>query len=66
MADSIKALTAAEAGARKAQKAGISRSNSGSRFPPGLEWEVMQADATILLGLTQALSESYLGYVQCL
>ncbi|KAL1748947.1 hypothetical protein HDZ31DRAFT_59834 [Schizophyllum fasciatum] len=51
MGDAGRSLAAAEAGAKK-QK--------------GLEWEVLAADAVVLEGLVHALSESYMGYVQCL
>ncbi|KAG5641413.1 hypothetical protein DXG03_005269 [Asterophora parasitica] len=39
---------------------------TSGRFPPGLEWEILNADAVVLLGLTNALSESYMGYLQCM
>lgn len=64
MTDAGKALAEAEANATKAIK-NHSR-KSATRFPAGMEWEVLQADSVILLGLTQALSESYAGYVKCL
>ncbi|KAI5897779.1 uncharacterized protein SCHCODRAFT_02486342 [Schizophyllum commune H4-8] len=51
MGDAGRSLAAAESGAKK-QK--------------GLEWEVLAADAVVLEGLVHALSESYMGYVQCL
>ncbi|RXW20654.1 hypothetical protein EST38_g5215 [Candolleomyces aberdarensis] len=37
-----------------------------SKYPPGMEWEILNADAVVLLGLTNALSESYMGYLQCM
>jgi hypothetical protein len=36
------------------------------RFRPGIEYEILQADATVLRALTEALSESYTGYANCL
>ncbi|KZV71865.1 hypothetical protein PENSPDRAFT_650290 [Peniophora sp. CONT] len=65
MANAIKLLADAEAAARKQVKATKGIAPSG-RYPGGTEWELLHADATILLGLTHALSESYMGYVQCL
>lgn len=64
MAEATRCLTLSEAGARSQQKAPKSRANQ--RFPPGLEWEILNADAVVLLGLTHALSESYMGYFQCM
>lgn len=51
MAEAGKSLAAAEAGAKKLK---------------GVEWEVVAADAVVLQGLVHALSESYMGYAQCL
>ncbi|KAJ7722076.1 hypothetical protein DFH07DRAFT_1067489 [Mycena maculata] len=42
------------------------RDDGGGRFAAGLEWEILGADAVVLLGLTHALSESYMGYFQCM
>ncbi|KAJ7473170.1 mitochondrial outer membrane protein IML2 [Mycena galericulata] len=42
------------------------RGDGGGRFAAGLEWEILNADAVVLLGLTHALSESYMGYFQCM
>jgi len=54
MAEASKCLALSEAGAKKKSKA--ARESKGThRFQPGLEWEVLQADAVILLGLTNAL-----------
>ncbi len=64
MADAGKALAEAESSLKQAVK-NQSRKSS-TRYPAGLEWEVLHADATVMLGLTQALSESYSGYVKCL
>ncbi|KAF7354120.1 Mitochondrial outer membrane protein [Mycena venus] len=64
---------ASEAGAKKAaadaKKANAEKKNGrdgGGRFAPGLEYEILHADAVVLLGLTHALSESYMGYFQCM
>ncbi|PFH46707.1 hypothetical protein AMATHDRAFT_69254 [Amanita thiersii Skay4041] len=64
MEDAATSLAAAEAGAKKQLKQ--AKSCSTTRFPPGLEWEILIADATVLSGLVHALSESYMGYIQCL
>ncbi|KAG8697176.1 hypothetical protein FRC08_006689 [Ceratobasidium sp. 394] len=67
MPDAVASLTAAEAGAKVAAKATRSAKGSApSRYPVGMEHEICQADAIVLLGLTQALSESYMGYLQCM
>ena len=59
MTEAARCLTLSEAGSRKRQKNGNGnggRSNLGhSRFPPGLEWEILVADAVVMLGLTHAL-----------
>lgn len=47
-------LTLAEAGARKQAKSSKSLKQTG-RYPPGTEYELVTACATILLGLTNAL-----------
>ncbi|KAL0581646.1 Mitochondrial outer membrane protein iml2 [Marasmius crinis-equi] len=63
MAEASKLLTQAEAASRK----GSGKPRPGpSRFPEGLEMEILNADAVILLGITHALSESYMGYLQCM
>lgn len=67
MPDAAAALTAAEAGAKAAAKATrTAKSGVTSKYPIGMEHEICQADAIVLLGLTQALSESYMGYLQCM
>ncbi|KAF8328512.1 hypothetical protein F5887DRAFT_1007566 [Amanita rubescens] len=38
---------------------------SASRFPTGLEWDVLVADATVLSGLVNVFSETYAGYFRC-
>lgn len=65
MQQAIAALAEAESTARAQIKTAKS-AKSESRFPAGTEWEVVQADALLLQGLTQALSESYMGYLSCL
>ncbi|KAJ6492110.1 hypothetical protein C8R45DRAFT_990442 [Mycena sanguinolenta] len=63
-------LALSEVGAKKAvaeSKRGVSGKGDGvGRFAPGLEYEILQADAVVLLGLTHAFSESYMGYFQCM
>lgn len=54
MTEATRLLTLAEVKARKAAKASKSSAQS-RRFAPGLAAEVLQADAILLLGLTQAL-----------
>ncbi|KEP50139.1 outer membrane protein IML2 [Rhizoctonia solani 123E] len=67
MPGAVKSLTDAEAGSKAAAKAArLSKGSAPSRYPVGMEHEICQADATVLLGLTQALSESYMGYLQCM
>ncbi|CUA75866.1 Mitochondrial outer membrane protein IML2 [Coprinopsis cinerea okayama7 len=67
MPGAVKSLTDAEAGSRAAAKAArLPKGSAPSRYPVGMEHEICQADATVLLGLTQALSESYMGYLQCM
>jgi uncharacterized membrane protein YgdD (TMEM256/DUF423 family) len=67
MPQAVASLTAAEAGAKAAAKVTRSaRGNTSSRYPVGMEYEICQADAIVLLGLTQALGESYMGYLQCM
>ncbi|KAJ6453252.1 hypothetical protein C8R47DRAFT_249056 [Mycena vitilis] len=79
MGEAARLLQLSEAGAKKAvadAKAGAKaggavkevrvRGDGGGRFAPGLEYEILQADAVVLVGLTHALSESYMGYFQCM
>ncbi|KAF8666772.1 hypothetical protein RHS04_09624 [Rhizoctonia solani] len=67
MPGAVKSLTDAEAGSKAAAKATrLAKGNAPSKYPIGMEHEICQADATVLLGLTQALSESYMGYLQCM
>ncbi|KAF7305955.1 hypothetical protein HMN09_00749900 [Mycena chlorophos] len=76
MAEAGKLLAQAEAGAKAASakaakekkaKAGKGQpGDGGGRFVAGVEYEILAADAVVLLGLTHALSESYMGYLQCM
>ncbi|KAJ7691441.1 hypothetical protein B0H17DRAFT_1331099 [Mycena rosella] len=45
---------------------GEAKGDGGGRFAAGLEWEILNADSVVLLGLTHALSESCIGYFQCM
>ncbi|KAA1469289.1 hypothetical protein DENSPDRAFT_864071 [Dentipellis sp. KUC8613] len=65
MGEASRLLAIAETGAKKQVKLHKASKHVG-RFPPGTEWELVHADTVILLGLTNALSESYMGYLQCL
>ena len=65
MQQAITALAEAESKARTQIKAAKS-AKPETRFPAGTEWEIVQADALLLQGLTQALNESYMGYLSCL
>lgn len=66
MAKAADRLAEAEVSAVADSKSGKSNIEGTLHLPPGLEYEILQADATILLGLTQGLSESYLGYLNCM
>ena len=60
MTEAARCLSLSEAGSRKKLKSGNGgRAGVGarvvSRFPPGLEWEILVADAVVMLGLTHAL-----------
>ncbi|KAJ7594210.1 outer membrane protein Iml2/Tetratricopeptide repeat protein 39 [Mycena floridula] len=65
MAEAARCLTLAEAGSRKLLKSATSKPSS-HRFPAGIDMEILNADAVVLLGITHALSESYVGYLQCM
>ncbi|KAG6815974.1 hypothetical protein H0H87_009701 [Tephrocybe sp. NHM501043] len=65
LVEATRCLSQSEAGARKQMKSAI-KAHPNQRFAPGLEWEILNADAVVLLGLTNALSESYMGYLQCM
>lgn len=54
MEEATRSLTLAESGAKKQLKSAKYSSNKG-RFPLGVEWEILQADAVVLLGLTYVL-----------
>jgi Protein of unknown function (DUF3808) len=58
--EAVKALNEAEAAARSQVKSSKS-AKSSTRYPPGTEWEILHADAVVLQGLTNALSETYYG-----
>ncbi|KAI0664762.1 outer membrane protein Iml2/Tetratricopeptide repeat protein 39 [Cubamyces menziesii] len=66
MAEASRLLALAEAGMKKQLKLAKYAPAKASQFPPGTEWELLHSDSVILLGLTHALSESYMGYLQCL
>ncbi|KAF9524468.1 outer membrane protein Iml2/Tetratricopeptide repeat protein 39 [Crepidotus variabilis] len=67
MTEASRCLALAEAGTRRQMKSPKpSDFTYRTRFPHGLEWEILNADAVVLLGLTNALSESYMGYLQCM
>ncbi|KAJ3890761.1 hypothetical protein GG344DRAFT_48839 [Lentinula edodes] len=67
MSEATRLLALAEAGSRAALKtAAKSKSRASAAFPPGLEYEIANADTVVLLGITHALSESYMGYLQCI
>ncbi|KAI0723829.1 outer membrane protein Iml2/Tetratricopeptide repeat protein 39 [Cerioporus squamosus] len=65
MVEASRLLALSEAGAKKQLKL-AKYSSQTTQFPPGTEWELLHSDAVILLGITHALSESYMGYIQCL
>jgi hypothetical protein len=54
MEEATRCLAASEANAKKHARAAKSLP-SNHRFDAGMEWEVMHADAVVLLGLTHAL-----------
>jgi hypothetical protein len=56
MTEAARCLSLSEAGARKQLKNGNGgKAGMASRFPAGLEWEILLADAVVMLGLTHAL-----------
>ncbi|KAG5650191.1 hypothetical protein H0H81_000362 [Sphagnurus paluster] len=56
MPEATRLLSLSEAGARRQSKVAPSRNQRAvSRFPTGIEWEILNADAVVLLGLTNAL-----------
>ncbi|KIK69622.1 hypothetical protein GYMLUDRAFT_34005 [Collybiopsis luxurians FD-317 M1] len=68
MSEASRLLALAETGSKSALKAAAkqSKSKASAAFPPGLEYEIVNADATVLIGITHALSESFTGYLQCI
>ncbi|TEB21864.1 mitochondrial outer membrane protein IML2 [Coprinellus micaceus] len=68
--EASKQLALADTASKKWAKDALAGRTKGkdyySRFPAGMEWEIINADAIVLLGLTNALSESYMGYLQCM
>ncbi|KAG6887246.1 hypothetical protein C0995_016642 [Termitomyces sp. Mi166 len=54
LAEASKCLSLSEAGSRRQIRNAI-KSNTKQRFSPGLEFEILNADAVVLLGLTSAL-----------
>ncbi|EKM55265.1 uncharacterized protein PHACADRAFT_208778 [Phanerochaete carnosa HHB-10118-sp] len=64
LAEATRLLSDSDAGARK-QLSAAKSSKSSTRFPAGTEWELLISDAVILHAVTLALSESYMGYLQC-
>ncbi|KAF7358800.1 Mitochondrial outer membrane protein IML2 [Mycena sanguinolenta] len=61
MGEAARLLALSEAGSKKAVAESKKASNSGDKGYGG-----GTADAVVLLGLTHALSESYMGYFQCM
>jgi hypothetical protein len=55
MTEATRLLTLSEAGARRQAKLKPKFTRTKQRFPTGLEWEILGADAVVLLGLTNAL-----------
>ncbi|KAF6750566.1 mitochondrial outer membrane protein IML2 [Ephemerocybe angulata] len=66
--EASRCLALSETASRKYAKNGVGAAKGKvySRFPAGMEWEILNADAVVLLGLTNAISESYMGYLQCM
>ncbi|KAG6809489.1 hypothetical protein H0H92_016051 [Tricholoma furcatifolium] len=54
LAEATRCLSLSEAGARRQLKNSV-KPNTKQKFPPGLEYEILAADAVVLLGLTNAL-----------
>ena len=58
MGEAARCLGESEAGAKKRSKetrGGAGDSTPQRNFPPGLEYEILQADAIVLQGLVHAL-----------
>lgn len=58
MDEASRCLSLSESGAKKQYKA-AKAAVSSHRFQPGLEWDILHADAIILLGMTHALRSVY-------
>lgn len=54
MGEAAKCLSQAEAGAKKRHKS-LKPSRPSGNFAPGLEWEILLADAVVLQGMVHAL-----------
>lgn len=55
MGEAARCLSESEAGAKKRSKTTKSANSGKSSFPPGIEFEILHADAVVLLGLVHAL-----------
>ncbi|KAF6748312.1 hypothetical protein DFP72DRAFT_1174376 [Ephemerocybe angulata] len=69
IAKASQSLELSESMSRKYTKdrgVGDAKGKAHSRFPKGIEWEILNTDAVVLLSLVKALGGSYMGYVQCL
>lgn len=55
MSEAGRLLAESEAGAKKESKTTKSANGGKSSFPPGIEFEILQADAVVLQGLVHAL-----------
>ena len=65
MTEASRCLALSEAGTRKQMRTLKPHDLSHhSRFHYGLEWEILNADAVVLLGLTHALRYSMAQYIQ--
>ncbi len=53
MEEAAKSLTLSEAGSRKQMNTAKSKTNE--QQPAGIEWEIVNADSIVLLGITHAL-----------
>lgn len=55
MGEAARCLSESEAGAKKRSKETRAAGSNNGNFPPGLEFEILQADAIVLQGLVHAL-----------
>ena len=55
MGEAARCLAESEAGAKKGSRTTRSANGGKSSFPPGIEFEILQADAVVLQGLVHAL-----------